>query len=811
LEGFWTTKSENKHLLFKKACWIWIPNDQDSDMGLFRKEFILQSVPKECNLLISASSRYELYINEVFVSTGPARCASHHQSYDCFEISSVLRKGENLVSVRVHFQKGSKSYYMDCRGGLLLEVQSESLKIQTDESWLGSSDESWSMQSPRSSRFNHDLLDRVDFNKAQSWSNLSYDDSNWSPVEVLSRNTGWPAPQIDERATHLISPWTQLVPRDIPYVSEVYFSALMPVYQTILVLDSCNNERWETLENVKNFSTVGDRSTQAEPFQTLVTDESGKAFVFDMQRFHNGRPSIKLKAPVGTIVDIISSPFLQKGELWPTNVAANLVDRIKCSGKVDEWASFYIKPVRWLGIVFRNLEGVAKLYDVGVYSSDYPFKNESFLSLPGNCELERFWEASMETIRSCTVDAYTDNYRERRQYAQTAYYASLGNYPTFGDSYLQRRYLMQIAQERVGDGLMPAYAPYYDGEFMVILDSNCFWLKGIKQYYFQTADRETIESLILSALELLDFLHSFCNAQGLIDSPPYAYWLDHAKNDRRGANFCLNAHYLEAIEGILDVLEHVGFWKAKIEKLRIRASILRQSMMELFWNNEKGLYVDCYYHGVQSSQFSEHANAMALSLSIGGQDRMSRIVEHVLSYKPGEYVQNVENGLYLVTPAMSYYLHKGLCEQGRIEESFELLQRRFSHMFEEGENGTLWEEWWLKGTGRSGKYQELPHGRSDAQTESAFSPDLILRYILGFSIQEPGMKRIKLKYNFIKFLEIRKARIPSSYGLIDLEWLHEDDCLHLNISMPEQIELEIDFESVSRFGKYQIRKNGTIY
>ena len=46
--------------------------------------------------------------------------------------------------------------------------------------------------------------------------------------------------------------------------------------------------------------------------------------------------------------------------------------------------------------------------------------------------IQDYMSASAETIKAATTDAYTDNYRERRQYAQTGYYASLGNYFLFG-------------------------------------------------------------------------------------------------------------------------------------------------------------------------------------------------------------------------------------------------------------------------------------------------------------------------------------------------------------------------------------------
>jgi hypothetical protein len=59
----------------------------------------------------------------------------------------------------------------------------------------------------------------------------------------------------------------------------------------------------------------------------------------------------------------------------------------------------------------------------------------------------------------------------------TGYYAALGNDWTGGNTALQRRYLVQAAQEQEADGTMPAYAPRHSSDFMIILDSNTLWLK----------------------------------------------------------------------------------------------------------------------------------------------------------------------------------------------------------------------------------------------------------------------------------------------------------------------------------------------
>jgi len=99
-----------------------------------------------------------------------------------------------------------------------------------------------------------------------------------------------------------------------------------------------------------------------------------------------------------------------------------------------------------------------------------------------------------------------------------------------------------------------------------------------------------------------------------------------------------------------------------------------------------------------------------------------------------------------------------------------MLWSRFGHMTAPESNGTLWEEWWLNGSGRSGSLKSDPSGRSDAQTESVFPPALFLRYILGLVPVRPGMEEGVLRYWPSSRLARRHGAIPTSFGLLETAW-----------------------------------------
>ncbi|TWT78889.1 Bacterial alpha-L-rhamnosidase [Planctomycetes bacterium CA13] len=812
-----------------RASWIWMPNGDEADMLLARKDFMLADQPEQAMLSITASSRFQLFINGSYFCNGPARCAPHHQSFDVLDVATRLRKGRNVIAVRVHHQRGAVSYYEPSRAGLLvqLDISEEKLNVamQTDASWRVTADKSWLNSSPPMARFHLEACDRVDLRRRlDGWNEVGFDDTLWSKARVLKRESGWPSPQPNDRPTHLIPPWTSLTARDIPYLRETVAEPqrMLPIISVPDVPSPKHfgSDTWDDAPSIGRF-TVRPPEKNGTPSGVLESPLAGamsstltipanasggsRTLIYDFGEVHNGRPVLDIMAPAGTVVDIVSSPYLFNDVFPDPVVASRYVDRVVLSGKREQWESFYGKPVRWMTVIFRHLDGEAKLFGVNARVSEYPFDQKGAFRTPEFPQLEELWNASAKTIRVCTTDAYTDNYRERRQYAQTSYYACLGNYPVFADSALQRRYLKQIADEQLPNGMMPAYAPRHGEDFMVILDSNCFWLRGLHQYLLYTGDEATVQGLLPAARKLLSHLQSFANADGLIDSPAYAYWLDHAMNDRRGANFCLNGHYLAALEDFAQVLRWLDIPNAEspnaespnAESYEEQAKRMRVALREQAWDPEKQLFADAIVDGERSDQFSEHANAMAMALRIGTPKQIEAIASQLSKDEDHDFIHR-ESGIVMVTPAMSYFLHAGLCEAGFLDQSMELAWSRFAHMLTPVANGTLWEEWWLDGTGRTGRFRKINYGRSDAQTESAFFPALFARYILGIEPMQPGLRDVVLRYHASSRLLHRHGVIPTPSGLLEVNWDTSSAEFRLTLGVPAGTTARVDLASLER-------------
>lgn len=798
VKGIWFGPNEGDIPAHKlNASWIWADDSLNAKTILARRTFTLWKEHEKVLLRVTASSQYQLYVNGEYVCRGPARCAPHHQSYDILDITNLMSVGKNLIAIRVHHQDGKFSYQYEERAGLQAQISIEQGNdrqiIISDSNWKVMPDPSWDNDAPKISRFQQVVNDRVDFRKyPKGWNTLGFDDSNWSVAKELMRETGWPAPQKNANAQALTPPWTSLIARDIPYLIEKDIKA-EKLIEAVQIKTSIA-EKTHTLSG-----EIKIKPNKTELLEIPASSDSKSwLLIYDFGEVVNGMPTLDIQGKAGTEVEIVTAPFMVGKQFTHKTVDSEFLDKIILSGERDNWEATYFKPTRYLGIIVKNKASI-KLYAAGIHQIRYPFERRGQMSSTDAPWIKDYFEASAKTINVCTTDAYTDNYRERRQYAQTNYYAALGNYYVFGDLELQRRYLIQVAQEQLANGIMPAYAPAAADDYMIILDSNCLWIRGLRNYFMYSGDEKTVRDLLPAAEKLMDLLLSYTESLYFIDNPPYAYWLDHSVIDRRGTNLCLNGHYFGALKDFAEILHFLN-----IDNKRLEYNIMAAKLsFQHFWDDEKQLFADALIDGKRSLMYSEHANAMALALDAASPEQAKLVAELLLADDKHDYIKR-ESGITMVTPAMSYFLHKGLCEYGYIDESFELFRRRFDMMLDENTNQTLWEEWWLDGTGRTGKFQG-GRTRSDAQTESAFPPALFAEYLVGIQVTKPGMKEVQIKKTKTSLTNIESI-IPSPEGDLFVKWNNSDGELELDI--PGEMLVKLDLNSLGKTIQNQIKLNG---
>ncbi|WP_200961714.1 family 78 glycoside hydrolase catalytic domain [Paenibacillus sp. Soil724D2] len=229
------------------AKWIWSDGEESprNQWRCFRKSF---DVPAKgwtsAQIAITADSRFALYINGELLGRGPARSWPSEQIYDVYEIGRLLKPGKsNTVAVLVQHFGLSTFYYLRGRGGLLaqLELLSQEQTVMvlgSDVSWLTSRHLGQDPRAPRMSTQNA-FAERIDARKwDNTWVSPDYDDTDWTLATLIG----------PVRA----EPWTGLIPRDIPFLTEE------PIYAArIESLSKVKPIRWNAYIDIRNQMVPG--------------------------------------------------------------------------------------------------------------------------------------------------------------------------------------------------------------------------------------------------------------------------------------------------------------------------------------------------------------------------------------------------------------------------------------------------------------------------------------------------------------------------------------------------------------------------
>ncbi len=229
------------------AKWVWADGEASprNEWRCFRKTFDAPANGwSSAHIAMTADSRYVLYVNGESIGRGPNRSWPLEQSYDVYDISHLLHPGQkNVIAVLVLHYGVSNWSYVRGRGGLLaqLDLQQGEENVHTwvtDVTWKTSRYEGHDRHSPRMS-FQQAFTEKIDARLwGAEWVDAEFDDTDWRQTLELG-------PVGTE-------PWTKLVQRDIPFLSE---ETVYPV--RVECLHKVRPVSWTATVDVRNHMVPG--------------------------------------------------------------------------------------------------------------------------------------------------------------------------------------------------------------------------------------------------------------------------------------------------------------------------------------------------------------------------------------------------------------------------------------------------------------------------------------------------------------------------------------------------------------------------
>ena len=638
----------------------------------FRGRFVLPKAGTVQFKLIAASW-FAAWLDDCWLAEGPARFDCRHPEFQMLE--KKLPAGEHILAFHVHFEGViTRSLVAEIPlfvfaeascGEKVLPMQWNCLPLEEAYRKTG--------------RRIDCILGWVEWCRTEKlprgWRELSYDDSGWAP------------------AVSQAMPVASFEPLEIGEIAHVECRPAL-IGEGLLV-------------NMSMFThdpTAGFASRQLSPDWL---PPQGRWFRFDLGKVRLGRAAVTVTAPPGTVVQTAYSEFLHNDRVTPyiSSSGGDLqtcnLDHFVLRGGLQTVKPLHPKGARFIEVhLFAEPE---QLVDV-----DVVFEERVYYGDPAagsfSCSdelLNRIWSTGVETLRSCSEDAITDNpTRERGQWLGDAVGAGMDILAvSYNDMRPLKRGLIQAAQCAGPDGMIPAVFP---GTRAFLPSFAVQWVSAIPHYMEISGDFQTLEKLYPAAVTTIRcFDRDLCDA-GLCMNPTRWNFIDWGYRGSSTGFRDETEHYIE-----MDPALSLFYLKA-LQSLIRWAGLLNRTADAAQWQREEQAF------RAKAKRFTDrvdgnpdewkkvgyHTAALALGSGLlEHPDQKSACIayikQHILSCFPNRfdaprlYDTTVESS-QLITPFFAHHVFPALIEAGEMDFVLDQIRVCWGHWLDAGL--TTWPE-----------------------------------------------------------------------------------------------------------------------
>jgi len=751
-----------------RARWIWYPEHRtiSATFVLFRKTFDLAAKPDgRVEAWVSGHSRYQLWINGRFVQRGPAPCDPRYWDVDPVDIAPYLQAGHNVIAgVVCAYGAGDGTYVppspLGTGQGKGFLFQCDALNLATDGTWLALRPRCW-RHGAYQRWFLRAFQEEFDARHyPRGWSEASYNDSAWRKVSVNRNPPGRPA--LSEVAR---SGWRDdwvLQPRTIPALVE---SLALPkaVSDAGWINWKVDPEEYFECFPDDAFEEIRDNALKPAaavlPVELPSTGVRSAAITFDFGRELVGHPRVKLRAPAGTVVEILMCEKQVPGKLLlriPPGFGQWV--RVTCGEGVTEYEAFEYDCFRQMQLCVRNSTGPVEILEAGVKERNYDWPHQPDLQC-SDPEVQRAFDASVRTQRIVSQETLVDNcVRERQQYAGDLDLAKLGSYYGWGETRQPARMLRTFAQGQNAEGWFMDSWPAWDRcqrlfqkhmdltGWGTIIDHAMQFGIAIAEHQLWDKDDALLNSLLPRMQRFADFLERNAKADGLLPVLDWTWntiWIDHigyqAEIDKHCALNIYWAGYLS--HGLAKMYEFAG-QPAKARALRARSARILERVRSIYWSPEDELFIDNLPRRAKDGETRLHARTLSMALLFGALPRASepRLIEVLEAFKTDKNpsIVAIDGGKTKVGfnyPLNDLWRLWALARLGRGQTVINELKERWSRVPSVFESGTYAEMW-----------DPRPSVNSDVWCQANPGPIIALyQLILGVQPTAPGFAAYDLR------------------------------------------------------------------
>lgn len=583
---------------------------------LVRKTFSVNRKRGQVFLDISADDYFKLYINEHFVTQGPAPSYPTHYNYNHIDVSEFLLAGENVIAVHVYYQGLLNRVWNsgDYRQGMIAELFADGeIILLTDASWK--QHRAMEYTSTETFGYHTQFVEDIDSRlKISDWKRLAYDDNDW------------------EDSIALLSDDHVFVLQETPQLS---------VYE----------------------------------MQALAVEKlSAGHYVVDFGHEITGQFSMEACGEKGQTIEIMYGEELNEESdssglkvRHQMRCNCNYKDKWILSGEPDVLEQFDYKAFRYVEVV-----GPAEALRPESFKAivrHYPFRDDACVFQSSNPLLNDIWEICKNGVKFGAQEVFVDcPTREKGQYLGDATVTASSHVYLSGDLRLYKKCLQDFAASaNICPGLMTC-AP---GSLMQeIADFSLQFPLQLMNYYKHSGDLAFLKEMLPVAEGLIHYFKKYQREDGLlvhvsekwnlVDWPENLrdnYDFDLSVGSGAGCHNVLNAFFCGAVKTLDEMRECLGLASEN------EYDMLKEAYIRAFYRVDANLFVD----SVVSSHSALHSNALPLFFGLVPEEAIPQVVALIKE-------KRLACGVYF-----SYFVLKGLSNVGEYELVYDLITSMDEH------------------------------------------------------------------------------------------------------------------------------------
>lgn len=605
--------------------WIWHSKIREMTWVLFRREFNLsRGEIKEASGIVSANTRYNLYVNGTLVQRGPAPFDPRFQESDPVELKPYLKEGKNVIGALVcYFGRPDGTYVAGIPGFLFgTEINCGGTKttIYTDASWKCLRSNAWQDGFARS--IYRAIVEKFDARLfPYGWLEDGFDDSKWQNViermawssaekQLVPIPFGKPSSYSggDVPAKLLM----ELRPRTIANMAEIKQPHPALICSGRVEWNIAPEEYFEYKEKTAYKEFIDNSAPperKGETIKVSVENNTSAGFVYDLGEVMVGYPYFKVKAPAGTIFELIFAEVRDEDSLITPSI-----ERYGCWGRYiaregeNLFECFDYEETRYITILVRNASGPVEISEVGFLRRIYEdFVKEPEFECSDDMALKIFG-AAKNTLRNAMQDIIVDNVmRERAQWSGELGVATLGAFYGFGDTKLaERRLRTKLDGQKLDGGFFGCWPGsgclnnhltnwilgmnFYGPEF---IGGTMFLPFDAENLFMWSGRKKMIQDIWPKFLKYDAYVESYLCKDGLLPVENWKWasvYIDcegfERENDKRAV---LNHGYLMYLNSMKNMAMALGEDTSGFEK---RIKDLITDLRATYWCGRRKLIVD---------------------------------------------------------------------------------------------------------------------------------------------------------------------------------------------------------------------------